>query len=200
MRTFFSAVAKLLSLEACKRRHCKRFTVDIRASPSVHCEPLPQSGGQESNNNSRILFATVQNAANSTGTQTTSHLHTPSTASVGEGGFRSFLDYFSRCVQALSSTTSASVIRALKAIFFRHSIPTTLVSDNRPQYSSQEFQGFSQEYNLTHTTSSLHCPQSNDLAGRMVKTVKSLLFVIRFILSIACLQEHSTTLVWIQPC
>ena len=87
------------------------------------------------------------------------------------------VDYFSRYVevQTLSSTTSASVIRALKAIFSRHGIPATLVSDNGPQYSSQEFLAFSHEYNFTHTTSSPHYPQSNGLSDRMVRTVKSLL-------------------------
>jgi transposase InsO family protein len=87
------------------------------------------------------------------------------------------VDYFSRYVevQTLSSTTSASVIKALKAIFSRHGIPATMVSDNGPQYSSQEFQRFSQEYNFTHTTSSPHYPQSNGLAERMVRTVKSIL-------------------------
>ena len=86
-------------------------------------------------------------------------------------------DYFSRCVkvQTLSTTTSASIIKALKAIFSRNGIPTTLVSENGPQYSSQEFANFSREYNFTHTTSSLRYPHSNGLAERMVRTVKSLL-------------------------
>ena len=83
------------------------------------------------------------------------------------------VDYFSRYVevQTLTSTTSTSVIRALKAIFSRHGIPATLVSDNGPQYSSQEFLAFSHEYNFTHTTSSPHYPQSNGLSERMVRTV-----------------------------
>ena len=87
------------------------------------------------------------------------------------------VDYFSRYVevQTLSTTTSASVIKALKAIFSRHGIPATVVSDNGPQYSSQEFAKFSCEYNFTHTTSSPRYPQSNGLAERMVRTVKSLL-------------------------
>ena len=87
------------------------------------------------------------------------------------------VDYFSRYVkvQTLSTTTSASVIKVLKAVFPHHGIPTTLVSDNGPQYSPQEFANFSHEYNFTHTSSSQRYPQSNDLAERMVRTVKSLL-------------------------
>ena len=53
-------------------------------------------------------------------------------------------DYFSRYmeVQTLATTTSASVIRALKAIFTRHGVPSVLVSDNGPQYNSTEMQEF----------------------------------------------------------
>ena len=73
------------------------------------------------------------------------------------------------------STTSASVIRALKAIFVRHGVPCVLVSDNGPQYYSTEVQEFAALYNFRHITSSPHYPQSNGLAERMVKTAKSLL-------------------------
>ena len=47
-------------------------------------------------------------------------------------------DYFSRYmeVQTLATTTSASVICALKAIFGRHGVPSVLASDNEPQYNS----------------------------------------------------------------
>ena len=86
-------------------------------------------------------------------------------------------DYFSRYleVQTLTTTTSASVIRALKAIFSRHGIPAVLMSDNGPQYSSQEMKDFANLYNFKHVTSSPHYPQSNGMAERMVKTAKSLL-------------------------
>ena len=87
------------------------------------------------------------------------------------------VDSFSRYieVQTLTTTTSASVIRALKAIFSRHGIPTVLMSDNGPQYSSKEMKDFAEKYNFQHITSSPHYPQSNGLAERMVKTAKSLL-------------------------
>ena len=52
------------------------------------------------------------------------------------------VDYFSRYmeVQTLTTTTSVSIMRALKAFFARHGIPSVLVSDNGPQYSSKEMQ------------------------------------------------------------
>ena len=61
-------------------------------------------------------------------------------------------------------------------IFSRHGIPATVISDNGPQYSSEAFRFFSQEYNFNHVTSSPHYPQSNRLAERMVRTAKALLF------------------------
>ena len=87
------------------------------------------------------------------------------------------VDYFSRYVevQKLSNTTSAGVIAFLKAMFSRHGIPMTLMSDNGPQFSSKEFQDFSSTYHFNHITSSSHFPQSNGLAERTVRTVKKLL-------------------------
>ena len=107
------------------------------------------------------------------------------------------VDYFSRYVevQTLSTTTSASVIKALKAVFPRHGIPTTLVSDNGPQYSPQEFTNFNREYNFTHITSSPRYPQSNGLVERMVRTVKSLLCKSSDLYS-ALLAYRSTPLPW----
>ena len=48
------------------------------------------------------------------------------------------IDYFSRYPEVikLKGTTSGHVIEALKAVFSRHGIPETVVSDNGPQYSS----------------------------------------------------------------
>lgn len=87
------------------------------------------------------------------------------------------VDYYSRFVevQLLHSTTSAGIIMALKAIFARHGIPATLVTDNGPQYASREMEEFAESYGFQHVTSSPHYPQSNGMAERTVRTVKGLL-------------------------
>ncbi|PFX17897.1 Retrovirus-related Pol polyprotein from transposon 17.6 [Stylophora pistillata] len=50
-------------------------------------------------------------------------------------------DYYSKypIVRKLSSTTSSAVINHLKSIFAENGVPETLISDNGPQYNSQEF-------------------------------------------------------------
>ena len=49
------------------------------------------------------------------------------------------------------------------------------MSDNRPQNSSQEMKEFLFVLLFKYMTSSPHCPQSNGLAERMLKSVKQLL-------------------------
>ena len=51
------------------------------------------------------------------------------------------LDYFSRYPEVikLRTTTSGSVIEAVKAVFSRHGIPETVLSYNGPQFSSRSF-------------------------------------------------------------
>ena len=86
------------------------------------------------------------------------------------------VDYFSRFVevQRLHSTTSSAIITALKAIFARYGVPAFLVSDNGPQYVSQEMKDFASKYGFVQVTSSPHYPRSNGLAERTVRTVKAL--------------------------
>ena len=87
------------------------------------------------------------------------------------------VDYFSQYpeVVKLTSTTSAAVIIALKAIFSRHGIPEVFQSDNGPQYASQEFSTFAGSYGFHLITSSPRYPKSNGQAERTVKTIKQLL-------------------------
>jgi len=54
----------------------------------------------------------------------------------------------------------------LKSTFSRYEIPESLVSDNSPQYSSQEFSEFTIKNGFTHFTGSPHIPQSNNHAER----------------------------------
>ena len=123
--------------KACKRRPCRRSTVDIRESPSVHCEPLPLWPGlkqqlEELIHNcpgcSKAVQAPQQTLIS---TPLPQHPWEKVASDLFEMGGKTYLlvvDYFSRYVevQTLTSTTSPSVIRALKAIFSRHSIPDYL--------------------------------------------------------------------------
>ena len=86
------------------------------------------------------------------------------------------VDYYSRYpeVAELSSTTSRSVITALKSMFSRHGIPDLLHSDNGPQFSSEELDQFAKSYDFLLSTSSPYYPQGNGLVERMVKTIKNL--------------------------
>ena len=91
--------------------------------------------------------------------------------------FLIIIDYFSRYpeVVKLRGTTSRDIIEILKSIFSRHGLPQTVVSDNGPQFSSQEFRDFAKQYEFCHVTSSPLYPQSNGQAKRGVQTVKNLL-------------------------
>ena len=87
------------------------------------------------------------------------------------------VDYYSRYpeVVQLHATTSAAIVNALKSIFGRHGIPSTLVTDNGPQFNCSTFRQFSSQYRFHHITSSPRYPQSNGLVERAVRTVKGLL-------------------------
>ena len=86
------------------------------------------------------------------------------------------IDYYSKFIEVdeLTSITSGSVIKALKAQFCRHGIPEKLRTDNGPQYVSAEFAAFCAELQIEHETSSPRYPQSNGEAERAVQTVKGL--------------------------
>ena len=107
------------------------------------------------------------------------------------------VDYFSRHPEVikLKSTNSVAVINMLKAVFSQYGIPEILRTDNGPQYVSQLFDEFTQDYFIHHITSSPRFPQSNGQAERTVQTVKHLLkAVLRSLPSLIELQSHTTTM------
>ncbi|KAK7098352.1 uncharacterized protein [Littorina saxatilis] len=87
-------------------------------------------------------------------------------------------DYYSKyfIVRKLAGdATSNTVIRALKQMFSEHGIPSKLISDNGPQFSSDAFVTFAREWAFDHITSSPRYPRSNGMSERHVQTVKDAL-------------------------
>lgn len=87
------------------------------------------------------------------------------------------VDYYSNFIEVehLKTTTSAKVIKRCKSQFARHGIPDTLITDNGPQFSSQQFSDFASAYQFEHRTSSPHYPQSNGKAEKAVQIIKNVL-------------------------
>lgn len=90
-------------------------------------------------------------------------------------------DYYSNFweVDYLPDTKSNTVIRKLKAHFARQGIPDVLISDNGPQYTSQEFRQFGRKWEFEHRTCSPGYAQSNGKAKSAVKTAKRLMMKAR---------------------
>jgi transposase InsO family protein len=66
------------------------------------------------------------------------------------------VDYYSNFfeVDRLYKTTSKHVIQKLRVQFSRHGIPSKVISDNGPQFSSSDFADFAKTYEFVHVTSS----------------------------------------------
>ena len=76
-------------------------------------------------------------------------------------------------VKAVSSTTSKNTINILGDIFSTYGFPQMLVSDNGPQFMSDEFWNFLCQHHILYHKSPLYHPATNGLAENMVKSVKT---------------------------
>lgn len=72
-------------------------------------------------------------------------------------------------------TTSHHVVNVLARLFAEHGSPSTLYTDNGPQYASREFAEFAKDFEFRHCTSSPHHHRSNGIAERHVRVVKDLM-------------------------
>ena len=78
-------------------------------------------------------------------------------------------------VLLMSSTSSNSTIMALRNFFAAFGLTQELVSDNGPQFVSEEFETFLKLNGIKHTLCPLYHPASNGLAERNVQTFKQML-------------------------
>ena len=75
-------------------------------------------------------------------------------------------------VIAMNSTTSTQTIIELRRLFSMYGLPQQLVSDNGPQFTSEEFATFCKMNGVKHIRCSPYHPSSNGLAERFVQTFK----------------------------
>ena len=88
------------------------------------------------------------------------------------------IDYYSIYPEVIMmpSSSSQAVITAMKSVFARHGIPEKVLSDNGPQYSSNDFKEFAGNWDFVHQTSSPYYPKSNGMAANAVKTIKNMIY------------------------
>jgi transposase InsO family protein len=72
----------------------------------------------------------------------------------------------------MKGTTSAHTAGILITLFARTGVPMQLVSDNGPQFVSEEFEAFMRANGIRHIASAPYHPATNGLAERMVQTFK----------------------------
>ena len=72
----------------------------------------------------------------------------------------------------MKTTTAESTANALRSIFSRYGLPTQVVSDNGPPFSSAEYGEFLQQNGVQRVLVSPYHPSSNGLAERFVQTFK----------------------------
>ena len=75
-------------------------------------------------------------------------------------------------VVPMNTTTSMKTIECLRTIFASYGLPEQLISDNGPQFISQEFHDFVQANGIQHIRTAPYHPSTNGLVERFVQTFK----------------------------
>lgn len=73
----------------------------------------------------------------------------------------------------MTTATSMTTIKTLRILFSRYGVPKMIVSDNGPQFTSEEFQQFCNNNNVKHVRSTPYHPKTNGLVERAVQTFKN---------------------------
>ena len=88
------------------------------------------------------------------------------------------IDYFSRFItvhELKDSSNSKAIVKILEELFCTLEVPNTMVSNNGPQFVSEEVRSFLRRWDIQHVTSLPRFPQSNGESERAVRTVKGLM-------------------------
>jgi transposase InsO family protein len=72
----------------------------------------------------------------------------------------------------MSSITSSKITEVLRSVFAIHGLPQTIVTDNGPSFTSDEFAQFMARNGIKHVKSAPYHPSSNGQAERAVQTLK----------------------------
>ena len=99
----------------------------------------------------------------------------------------------------MPTTTTAQVVTKLKATFARYGVADKVVSDNGPQFSSEELKKLACELAFTHITSSPHHPQGNGHAERAVQIAKGILKQKDPLLALMCYRSTPCSSTGISP-
>lgn len=83
-------------------------------------------------------------------------------------------------VVRMYKTTSTATINALRSMFARFGLPEHLVTDNGPQWTSNEFALFCKNNNIRHIFTAPYHPASNGLAERGVQSFKKAMLSCKF--------------------
>ncbi|XP_063363538.1 uncharacterized protein LOC134652296 [Cydia amplana] len=75
-------------------------------------------------------------------------------------------------VVPMNVTTTRATVQRLKNIFATFGTPRYIVSDNGPQFTSEDFNHFCQVSGITHIKTTPYHPKTNGLAERAVRTFK----------------------------
>ncbi|XP_064478090.1 uncharacterized protein K02A2.6-like [Ornithodoros turicata] len=88
------------------------------------------------------------------------------------------VDAYSKWVEVfcMNTTTTTSTLKRLDALFASYGYPEELVTDNGPQFASEEFQEFLRQRGIRHTRTPPYHAASNGAAERLVRTTKTALF------------------------
>ena len=78
-------------------------------------------------------------------------------------------------VLEMPCTSAAKTITALRKLFASYGLPEQVVSDNGPQFTSEEFQSFMKNNGIKHIHCALYHPSSNGAIERFNLTFKQAL-------------------------